>query len=1301
MVSLLGRMLRGGRSRNKPKDSEASSLEYDDQGSSSSASAAQTNSKATTVLSSDQSAGEAKRKGSTFWGRRSRGNKNDATAGGSSQGGRGPAASYNAGSSAMNNANKQAGAFTKTTASAGRGATASSASQATGSRSTRAKTRSTSGASLLGERLQDDRMGLSSRNTSKNTSSRGNHVKNYNSTPSQQEQWFNNDEQNNNNYQSEQQLSQQDEDPFEWLVTWIPECLQLCPTPVFWRYDPRGFYRNVNTNMVKTDHPMKRHFDELYVQTYNGVEYLLKYREDLWLESEELENIWLGPYKTDPNSDTSTSTSDEYYFNSVSNLSTWDNPFEAIKFTIATCDSLLYHVYRISAETDGDLITGAEYSDQNLGFEYGDDTAEGLGFDSDVEDSGSYDDEDYSDDSLGLDDSDSDSQMRTQLEDAPVTKSRKNDVSTAFQKASGGGRRRGHHRDRDHHHREHHHLKADKLPAVPGEDNYDYQLNAISEAGSPAALLEDILPVTAPREGKPTGKKGLKGAGKKAAPPAVPGAGPGMAKGAAAGDGTTTGTTTYAEETPAVLTSSSAGGKPAPAVPTKGGKPSAPPAGKPAATTKGAAPPPAGKGGKGPAAPPAVPGGKGAAPPLPGKGAPIPGGGKGAAIPGGGKGATVPGGKGAAAAAGGKGKGKGKSNQPKGKPKFGRKWHWKPLLNIEATVWEALKKDKNNLSAKQLLNLQKLEEYFQIVVKAPTMSKTEQDAKQTTAKGVLEGGRLHVVGIGLSRFTEEEIQDCLMVLSGDKNSTNALQQKLNEDHAERLESVMPTEAEQCLLQEADSARLLPMEAKLIPFCKIPKLHQKLRVLAFLKKRIWLQVSEKAQCFGEIATILKKSNHVKQFLRLLLVLGNYVNHSIEIEADNKSWMETKENEAVWGISVESLQKLSDFKGNNEKTLLHGIAACDKKLLLSIQFELKNCLQENWTKKLGKPVLADVIQDLLQLLKEIEFVKNATMYEKKPAMTESLENLNIYSSPLFESARNQITDLEKSVIVGQQRCLGAVVDLCAYLGCQGPYYEAAAATTGPAPAQQQNMKQIIQSTKTLAASSKLVNEMSDQVQSILSTFHELAFVFTSKLEEEEVAAEQLKKQKHAAEMMKSLRASTQGQLDGGASSSKGTTNGPAASSSRDGSVAPGDQRSRGSASTTRGAPSTRDGATSSKLTSASSTVGPGSTFQPSSRVKISSSHSSSTSKDSTTTGTTAATNSFPRRSADNKDAISPQKRMSQQGRLSTNSTDFNPSAIAGGSVNKLPARSSAKFDPAKRVTDRRMRKRGSGDSPPSSS
>ncbi|CAD7975538.1 unnamed protein product [Amoebophrya sp. A25] len=314
-----------------------------------------------------------------------------------------------------------------------------------------------------------------------------------------------------------------DPDSNAWITSWLSACLLECPLPVHWRRNGRGFFLNAQTNAVSVEHPLKVKFDEMHRHGLNGVDYLIRYREEVSLELEEQENIWLGPYR-DPQS------GEEYYANSLTRQSVWDNPFDALSYTLATCDSFLYYLYRV-------VWNGAEYEyveddeadgDQAYDFGLGDngDVFAGLGLaglgledyslgleDSDDDDglssSGDYSDDDYSDeddeDDLGLDDSDDDelatsygknystsgyaaggaSPSAGQLEDAPERR-RKNDVSLAAFRELHQRQKLGKDGSKKKHKKGTRYLKGEQLPPVPG-------IAALSEAGSPALELADIL----------------------------------------------------------------------------------------------------------------------------------------------------------------------------------------------------------------------------------------------------------------------------------------------------------------------------------------------------------------------------------------------------------------------------------------------------------------------------------------------------------------------------------------------------------------------------------------------------------------------------------------------------------------------------------------------------------------------------------------------------------------------------------------------------------------------------------------
>ena len=84
-------------------------------------------------------------------------------------------------------------------------------------------------------------------------------------------------------------------------------------------------------------------------------------------------------------------------------------------------------------------------------------------------------------------------------------------------------------------------------------------------------------------------------------------------------------------------------------------------------------------------------------------------------------------------------------------------------------------------------------------------------------------------------------------------------------------------------------------------------------------------------------------------------------------------------AVWGFSMESLQKIMEFKGGSEKTLLHGVFACDEQLLPNLKAELEEPMNNVWIKKLGRPELKDLVQDIKDFEKENDFTSQFTKRE----------------------------------------------------------------------------------------------------------------------------------------------------------------------------------------------------------------------------------------------------------------------------------------------------------------------------------
>jgi len=593
----------------------------------------------------------------------------------------------------------------------------------------------------------------------------------------------------------------------------------------------------------------------------------------------------------------------------------------------------------------------------------------------------------------------------------------------------------------------------------PSRHSIQNAISAMSDdSGSPDRMnqsLFDIIPeriygkddVGAKKDGEEDGDAAAAGKGSsKKGPSKGPGKGPGKGpKGPAKGPGKgsnagenadaakdaskETGVSEKAADTPAK----------GPKGPAKGGKGPAVPGGKgPAATGKGPAAP-----GKGPAAP-----GKG--PAAPGKGPAVPG--KGPAAPAG-KGPAAPGGKGPGLPGAGKGpgkgpgKGKGKKGgataafQPayRGNPKFGRRWHWKPLpvvIDENSTeircVWEEIRKER--FSTASLINKEKLEEFFAVAKPLPPTQKKEATATKEK-QGVLDSKRLQEVGIGVARLADDDIDNALKILNGDASSDGCLD-GFTEEHFERILVCSPSEAESTLLlaveKESGTKKLVKAEVKLLPFCKIPQLQPRLRVLGFLKTKPWTPMLAKAKCLNDMAAALTNSKAVKKFLKLLLALGNYINMSLDVE-DSEKWYKEKGNQVVWGISIDSLQKLTEFKGNNDKNLLHGVVACDSKVLADMKSDLNEAFAEMWVKKLSRPTFQDMLADATSFQKEYDFVKNFVTLKNSQKGTE--QELNIYHSPLFLKGRERCDGIFGEAEKLDYSLRMNVANLAGYLGLFG--------------------------------------------------------------------------------------------------------------------------------------------------------------------------------------------------------------------------------------------------------------------------
>lgn len=324
-------------------------------------------------------------------------------------------------------------------------------------------------------------------------------------------------------------------------------------------------------------------------------------------------------------------------------------------------------------------------------------------------------------------------------------------------------------------------------------------------------------------------------------------------------------------------------------------------------------------------------------------------------------------GKGSAAPPPPKGKGKGKdgkngpgSKGAGGKAKntvapavlpLGIKYHWKPLAehSLENTVWAELDSPRLSLHARALGEsspsapglppdqgevgsepaspgtsthgrIEVLEQLFKkdnkktgsgsaagaalraVVNKGKAEQVTFLDQKRAQNVGII------IRGLG---FANSELCDRLRTISA---------KGLDAECIEKCAEVMPTEEEvkRLAAYRGDPASLRDVERQLLPLCAFNRLPQRIQLMT-LEVRLGHVAGELARDLGTLVTgaeQVRSSKKLRAVLRVVLVLGNFMNHGSTDGSDRH----TK------GFSVESLPKLRDMKSpvHPSVTMLHYVA-----------------------------------------------------------------------------------------------------------------------------------------------------------------------------------------------------------------------------------------------------------------------------------------------------------------------------------------------------------------------------------------
>ena len=338
---------------------------------------------------------------------------------------------------------------------------------------------------------------------------------------------------------------------------------------------------------------------------------------------------------------------------------------------------------------------------------------------------------------------------------------------------------------------------------------------------------------------------------------------------------------------------------------------------------------------------------------------------------------------------------------------LGRRLHWKPLRNVDDTIWEKLRggesEDQDGDDSSSLdLDFRDMQSVFVSSEKTtsnPGLSRSGTSGiPDSQVITLLEAKRAQNIGVVMARIPVESVTGTLASLD--------LKEKLSAEVFERLKTVLPTDEEvTCFNQyKGDLDRLRDIERKIFHLFKLPRLAARIKFclidlqLPNLCNEVKTEIELLRNCVSEI----RASSKLRKLLHSVLMLGNYVNSVTSVK----------------GFSIESLSKLVEFKAQSDPniTSLHFLAA----RLLKNDPQLVTDLYSSdlpSLKPASKIASESVIQTIATIKRDPELVRHEITHHGSLYTSDALGRLEQFveqTEPLVDKLCGEWTLCERELI-----------------------------------------------------------------------------------------------------------------------------------------------------------------------------------------------------------------------------------------------------------------------------------------------